>query len=192
MDEAEGLTLRRAIARLFAEMHASLDSASNDMLRELGRICYVTPSSFLNLLSTYLNLLSEKREAIRLQALKLRSGLGKIEEARTSVSIMSVELEFAQGKGLLTIYLCLHNLQNFPVLAIREQCEAALLVMDEKRNEVDDQAKIVKERSDRIAEEELACRKLARAAQDDLDEALPALEEASAKRNVKKFLRTVF
>lgn len=48
----------------------------------------------------FFSLLSEKREAIRLQALKLRSGLGKIEEARTSVSIMSVELEFAQGKGL--------------------------------------------------------------------------------------------
>lgn len=53
-----------------------------------------------------------------------------------------------------------------------------MTVISQKRREADDQAKVVKIKSEKIAEEEAACKKLAKFAQADLDEAMPALEEA--------------
>lgn len=170
-DVGKGVLLRELVAQIFAEMHSTLEVTALDMWRVLRRMCYVTPTNFLRLISTYISLLASKREALRTQANTLQNGLGRIEEARDSVAVMSVALEKAQAQ----------------VLVIQEECEAAMAAMGVKRREADEQAKLVKVQSERIAEEEVSCRALAQAAQDDLDEALPALEEAvSALESLSK------
>lgn len=63
-------------------------------------------------------------------------------------------------------------------MVIQQICEEAMTVISQKRKEADEQAKVVKIKSEKIAEEEIACKKLAKIAQADLDEAMPALEEA--------------
>lgn len=107
-------------------------------------------------------MLGEKRKELFYQANKLRNGLGKIEEARASVEVMTIDLEKAQAK----------------VMEIQQVCEEAMAVISQKKREADEQAKVVKIKSEKIAEEEVACKKLAKIAQADLDEAMPALEEA--------------
>lgn len=51
----------------------------------------------------------QKRIELSTQASKLKNGLGKIDEARTSVEGMTVELEFAQTKGKFSTGGSSHN-----------------------------------------------------------------------------------
>ncbi|KAL0267127.1 UNVERIFIED_CONTAM: hypothetical protein PYX00_009482 [Menopon gallinae] len=154
--------LRESTANIFSIIHESVSKAAKQMQTQMRRYSYVTPSNFLELVTGYKVMLAEKRKELFYQANKLRNGLGKINEARASVEEMTVDLEKAQAK----------------VLVIQQVCEEAMTVISQKRKEADDQAKIVKVKSEKIAEEEIACKKLAKIAQADLDEAMPALEEA--------------
>ena len=58
------------------------------------------------------------------------------------------------------------------------RCTAPRLLPPLTAQDADEQAKAVTARSEKIAVEEARCKELANAAQHDLDEALPALEEA--------------
>ena len=58
------------------------------------------------------------------------------------------------------------------------RCTAPRLLPPLTAQDADEQAKAVTARSEKIAVEEARCKELADAAQHDLDEALPALEEA--------------
>lgn len=71
-----------------------------------------------------------------------------------------------------------YHLVNFSVSEIQAVCEEAMTVISQKRRETDEQAKMVKIKSEKIGEEEAACKKMAKIAQEDLDEAMPILEEA--------------
>ncbi|NIG61989.1 dynein heavy chain 2, axonemal-like [Pontoporia blainvillei] len=131
-------------------MHWSVAQYSQKMLLELRRHNYVTPTNYLELVSGYKNLLAEKRQELLDQANKLRMGLFKIEETREKVEVMSLELEDAKKK----------------VAEFQKQCEEYLVIIAVTAN------------SEKIAIEEVKCQTLADNAQKDLEEALPALEEA--------------
>ena len=75
---------------------------------------------------------------------------------------MTVELE--ETKAQLAVF--------------QKQCDEYLVVIVQQKRDAEEQEKTVAARSEKIAEEELRCQHLAEAAQKDLDEALPALEEA--------------
>ena len=60
----------------------------------------------------------------------------------------------------------------------QKECDEYLVVIVQQKREAEEQEKTVTVRSEKIAEEEAKCRQLAAVAQKDLDEALPALEEA--------------
>lgn len=58
------------------------------------------------------------------------------------------------------------------------ECDDFLVILVNQKREADDQQKAVSARSIRIKEEEKACQHLADVALADLQEAMPALEEA--------------
>lgn len=127
-------------------------------------------------------MLEEKRVELATQANKLRNGLWKIDDCRQKVETMSVELEEAQVL----------------VSEFQQQCDEYLIIIINQRKDVDEQQVIllsyllfsviqfynlfiqkeVTKKSIKIGEEEIQCKKLAEIAQADLDEAMPALEEA--------------
>lgn len=107
-------------------------------------------------------MLNEKRVQIAQSANKLRNGLFKIDDTRDKVALMAVELEEAQV--LVGEY--------------QVQCDEYLVVIKKQTTEADEKKEMVAARSVKIEEEEVACQKLADAAQADLNEAMPALEEA--------------
>lgn len=107
-------------------------------------------------------MLSEKREEISAQANKLRNGLWKIDDCRSKVESMSIELEEAQVK----------------VAEFQQQCDEYLVIIVAQRRQADEQQKEVTLKSIKIREDEVQCQKLADVAQADLDEAMPALDEA--------------
>ncbi|KAB1265173.1 Dynein heavy chain 2; axonemal, partial [Camelus dromedarius] len=156
----------RKVAQIFVTMHWSVAQYSQKMLLELRRHNYVTPTNYLELVSGYKKydeeLLAEKRQELLNQANKLRTGLFKIDETREKVEVMSLELEDAKKK----------------VAEFQKQCEEYLVIIVQQKREADEQQKAVTANSEKIAIEEVKCQALADNAQKDLEEALPALEEA--------------
>ena len=106
--------------------------------------------------------MEDKRKELGDSANKLRSGLSKLIDTRQKVEAMTVELE--ETKTQLAIF--------------QKQCDEYLVVIVQQKREAEEQEKTVTVRSEKITEEEAKCRKLAEVAQRDLDEALPALQEA--------------
>ncbi|KAK9890592.1 hypothetical protein WA026_011959 [Henosepilachna vigintioctopunctata] len=156
--------LRTASADVFALIHDSVAKKSKQMAQEMKRFNYVTPTNYLELVARYKIVLKEKRDEIAEQANKLRNGVWKIDDCREKVEIMSVELEEAQTK----------------VAEFQQQCDEYLVIIVAQRKEADEQAKEVGLKSVKISEEEVVCKRLASIAQADLDEAMPALNEAIA------------
>ncbi|XP_063485594.1 dynein axonemal heavy chain 2 isoform X3 [Symphalangus syndactylus] len=154
--------IHRKVAQIFVTMHWSVAQYSQKMLLELRRHNYVTPTNYLELVSGYKKLLGEKRQELLDQANKLRTGLFKIDETREKVQVMSLELEDAKKK----------------VAEFQKQCEEYLVIIVQQKREADEQQKAVTANSEKIAVEEIKCQALADNAQKDLEEALPALEEA--------------
>ncbi|XP_034845406.1 dynein heavy chain 2, axonemal [Mirounga leonina] len=154
--------VHRKVAKIFVTMHWSVVQYSQKMLLELRRYNHVTPTNYLELVSGYKRLLGEKRQELLDQANKLRTGLFKIDETREKVEVMSLELEDAKKK----------------VAEFQKQCEEYLVIIVQQKREADEQQKAVTANSEKIAIEEVKCQALADNAQKDLEEALPALEEA--------------
>uniref|UniRef100_G1MEZ7 Dynein axonemal heavy chain 2 n=1 Tax=Ailuropoda melanoleuca TaxID=9646 RepID=G1MEZ7_AILME len=154
--------IHKKVAKIFVTMHWSVARYSQKMLLELRRYNYVTPTNYLELVSGYKRLLGEKRQELLDQANKLRTGLFKIDETREKVEVMSLELEDAKKK----------------VAEFQKQCEEYLVIIVQQKREADEQQKAVTANSEKIAIEEVKCQALADNAQKDLEEALPALEEA--------------
>ncbi|XP_059574595.1 dynein axonemal heavy chain 2 isoform X3 [Alligator mississippiensis] len=154
--------MARKVARIFTAVHGSVATYSQKMLVEMRRYNYVTPSSYLELVSGYKKLLGEKRQELGQQAGRLRTGLARIDETRTKVEAMGAELAHAKCR----------------VAEVQRQCEEYLVVIVQQKREADEQQKTVTANSEKIAAEEVKCKALADNAQKDLEEALPALEEA--------------
>ncbi|XP_063786889.1 dynein axonemal heavy chain 2 [Pseudophryne corroboree] len=150
------------VARIFVTMHRSVAEYSHKMKMELRRQNYITPTSYLEVVSRYKRLLNEKRSELGEKASKLRNGLFKIDETREKVEKMSEQLAIARSK----------------VAEFQKQCEEYLVIIVHQRREADEQQKMVTAHSEKIGAEEIKCKALADNAQKDLEEALPALEEA--------------
>ncbi|XP_070785989.1 dynein axonemal heavy chain 2 [Enoplosus armatus] len=154
--------IQTKVASVFVTTHQSVAQVSQRMKLELKRHNYVTPTNYLELVSGYKKLLAEKHRELGEQVSKLRNGLFKISDTREKVEAMSVELEEAKKQ----------------VAEFQKQCDEYLSVIVQQKIEADKQQKAVSANSDKIGAEELQCKAMAENAQRDLDEALPALEEA--------------
>ncbi|XP_066933177.1 dynein axonemal heavy chain 2-like [Clytia hemisphaerica] len=155
-------TVKSNVSQVFATIHQSVVQVSEKMLFEMKRHNYVTPTNYLELVTGYKMLMSEKSKELGDAANKLKNGLEKIDDTRQKVEVMSVELEEAKVQ----------------VAAFQKQCEEFLVVIVQQKREADEQQKSVATRSEKIAEEEVKCRAIADSAQLELDEALPALQDA--------------
>uniref|UniRef100_A0A0G4EZA7 AAA+ ATPase domain-containing protein n=1 Tax=Chromera velia CCMP2878 TaxID=1169474 RepID=A0A0G4EZA7_9ALVE len=129
-----------------------------------GRHVYVTPTSFLELLSTFRNILSLKRKEISTQQHRFQNGLDKLAAAERDVEAMKIKIQ---------------NMQ--PELEKTQKAVEVQMVQIEK-DKAD--AEVVKgtvavEESEAATKAE-ATQAIKDDAQRDLDKALPALDEAVA------------
>ncbi|KAJ3242061.1 Dynein heavy chain 2, axonemal [Chytriomyces hyalinus] len=154
--------VKRAVSNVFVSVHISVVEMSKRMLSELKRLNYVTPTNYLELVTGYREFLKDKRKEIGESATKLRNGLSKLDDTRTSVEKISVELEVAKKQ----------------VAQYQKQCEDYLVIIVQQKREADEQAKGVGAKTEKLGVEEEEVRAVADAAQADLDQALPALNAA--------------
>ncbi|RDD45105.1 Dynein heavy chain 7, axonemal, partial [Trichoplax sp. H2] len=147
--------------------HKSTSDLSSAYLAELGRYNYVTPTSYLELISTFKALLNKKRSEVMKAKRRYEIGLEQLVSAADQVSAMQLELE---------------NLQPQLKQASKE-VDDIMVVIEAESIEVSKTEKIVKG-DEAIANEQA---KAAKAIKDecdaDLAEAMPVLEAALSALN---------
>ena len=161
-DELSDEVLKPRVGTVFALAHQTVAAASANMLLELKRNNYVTPTNFLELVKSYRELLTEKMGEIGESRNKLIGGLSKLEEGKVQVEEMSVELEK----------------KKVVVAQAQKDCEELLVVIVSERRSADERKQQVEAQAERISKEEIECKKIADDAEADLGKALPALERA--------------
>eukprot|EP00931_Biecheleriopsis_adriatica_P088379 TRINITY_DN62713_c0_g1_i1.p1 TRINITY_DN62713_c0_g1~~TRINITY_DN62713_c0_g1_i1.p1 ORF type:complete len:1031 (+),score=254.49 TRINITY_DN62713_c0_g1_i1:369-3095(+) len=154
--------LRAPVAEVFGLSHTTVMQYSTRIYNEQKRMNYVTPTNYLELVQGYMSMLKEKQKELGSQADKLRNGLSKLDDARTQVAEMSIDLEEKQK-------IC-------DVKA--KECEELLTVITAERSKADAQQAQVEADSIRIEKEAKETKILADDATRDLEKAMPALEAA--------------
>ena len=163
--------LQTAVVDQCMSFQQSARLLSEKYLAEMSRYNYVTPTSYLNLISTFKSLLNVKKQEVGVQKSRFEVGLGKLLSCADNVQKMEQELTDLQ-----------------PVLVKKtKEVEELIVVLDKESAE----AAVVKEKTE--AEEAVAKQKAAEtnemkaSCEAELAEALPALESAvSALNSIKK------
>jgi len=156
---------------LCVEMQKSVFKLSDRFLREVQRYYYVTPTSYLELINSFKDVLCKKRSEVVNHKRRYEDGLDKLVTTEDQVSSMSKELEALR-----------------PILKQTSEETSELMVnieQQQKEAEVTNQ-QVSKEESAASLQAEEA-RVMKEECQADLDKALPALEAAlDALKNLKK------
>ncbi|CAM9781524.1 unnamed protein product [Ectocarpus sp. 12 AP-2014] len=168
-----GPKLAAALIRTSVEVHGGVQPAAASFFSQLGRRIYVSPKSFLDFLRTFLNILRDKRTALSARLARqviLQDGVVKLEETGRIIKGLKCELTELQ-----------------PLLESKAlEAEGLLAQVDEERKE----AEAIKERVARdeaaVASRQEEISVLQQEAQKNLDQALPALEEAIKALNSLK------
>ena len=148
--------------RTFRIMHESVESSAKQFLLEQGRHTYVTPASYLELISTFKRLLTSKRAEVGLLISRFQGGLDKLNEAAVQVARMEKELTEMQ-----------------PLLAATSaQVSAMMVVIAEDKEKAAATKEVVAVKEKEASEQAAESQAIKDDAQRDLDEALPALEVA--------------
>ncbi|KAK6177269.1 hypothetical protein SNE40_015399 [Patella caerulea] len=150
--------------------HQSTRILSEKFLEELGRHNYVTPTSYLELIYAFKNLLQKKQDEIMKAKRRYIVGLEKLAFASSQVADMQKELEELQ-----------------PQLVVSAAENSKMMVIIEKESgEVEETSKKVKA-DEAVANEQAAeAQALKDECENELAEALPALEAALSALNTLK------
>uniref|UniRef100_A0A8C4WR96 Dynein, axonemal, heavy chain 12 n=1 Tax=Eptatretus burgeri TaxID=7764 RepID=A0A8C4WR96_EPTBU len=161
---------RAEVVPLCKFFHTSAIELSKKYLLELGRYNYVTPTSYLELIAAFRQLLTQKRDAIMGTKKCYINGLDKLAFAESQVSEMEKELKHLQPQ------LQQAKADNANMMMIIEQESA----------EVEAKSALVKAEEWVASEKAAVAQALKVECESDLAEAIPALEAARAALNTLK------
>ncbi|KAM4626185.1 dynein axonemal heavy chain 7 isoform 2-T2 [Discoglossus pictus] len=144
--------------------HTSTINLSNTFRSELQRYNYVTPTSYLELISTFKTLLEKKRTEVMKMKKRYEVGLQKLESAASQVATMQSELEALQ-----------------PQLKVASrEVDEMMVVIERESIEVAKTEKIVKADEAVANVQAMAAKAIKDECDSDLAQALPILESALA------------
>jgi dynein heavy chain len=155
-------SIRSNIVEMCKIFHVSTRNLSAKFYNTLRRHNYVTPTSYLELIQTYKQLLTKKREEVTALKSRYEVGLEQLASAAVQVGAMQIELRELQPKLIVT----------------QKETDELMVVIQKESIEVETKRALVK------VDEEVANKKAseAKAMKDDceadLAEAIPALEAA--------------
>ncbi|XP_056631499.1 dynein axonemal heavy chain 1-like [Diorhabda sublineata] len=150
------------IVMVFQYMHASVVEASRRFEIELSRHNYVTPTSYLELLSSYTELMNKKKGSLTQGVGRLKTGLSKLQSTAEEVKVLQVQLK-----------------EMKPLLEIAARDADIMITKIAADTVIAEETKVIVEKEEQAASEKAYhTQNIAEDAQRDLDEALPALIEA--------------
>uniref|UniRef100_UPI003AAEEA19 dynein axonemal heavy chain 7 n=1 Tax=Centroberyx gerrardi TaxID=166262 RepID=UPI003AAEEA19 len=144
--------------------HTSTIQLSLRFLAELQRHNYVTPTSYLELISTFKVLLKKKRAEVMKLKRRYEVGLEKLESAAAQVATMQVELEALQPQ----------------LLVASKEVDEMMVVIEHESVEVAETEKVVKVDEAVANEQAMAAKAIKDECDADLAIAMPILESALA------------
>ncbi|CAH1790213.1 unnamed protein product [Owenia fusiformis] len=158
---------RSGCIEICQEFHQTTSDLSDRFLNELDRHNYVTPTSYLELISTFKALLDEKRTEVMTNKQRYEVGLEKLQSAASQVSTMQVELTELQ-----------------PQLVVASKDVDEIMVIIEKESvEVAKVEKVVKADEAVANEQASAAKSIKDECDSELAEAIPILNQALAALN---------
>ncbi|XP_061474275.1 dynein axonemal heavy chain 12 [Rhineura floridana] len=153
---------RQEVVPICKHFHTSVLSLSERFLNQLGRHNYVTPTSYLELIASFQQLLTQNRDNIMKAKKRYTNGLDKLAFAESQVGEMKQELVDLQ-----------------PKLEQAKVDNAAMMKIIEKESaEVEAKSKTVKIDEALATEKAAEAQALKNECESDLAEAIPALEAA--------------
>ncbi|XP_077462234.1 dynein axonemal heavy chain 12-like [Stigmatopora argus] len=161
---------RKELILVCKTFHTSACQLSERFLSELGRRTYVTPTSYLELMAAFSNLLTMKRDAVMKAKKRYTNGLEKLAFAESQVGEMKLELVKLQPK------LEEAQMENDKMMA----------VIAVESVEVEAKSKLVRVEEEATAVQAAEAQALKDECDSELAEAIPALEEAIAALNTLK------
>ena len=91
--------VKQAVSEHMAEVHMSVTEVSNEFREKLRRYNYVTPKSFLELISFYRHLLGVKRDGVGKNIKRLDDGLAKLKQTSADVAELKIDVQKAMNKA---------------------------------------------------------------------------------------------
>ncbi|KAL8439659.1 hypothetical protein Efla_004567 [Eimeria flavescens] len=163
MDKSEVvLDNKEQVLDVLQSMHLGTQQVARRYREVLNREMHATPTTFLEMLSALTSIVRTKQVELVTDQQRFEKGLGKLEETAHQVAEMQAQLR---------------NLQ--PVLrATSEQVEKTMIQIQQDHALADETKRIVAHDEAAASKKAIETQALKDDAQRDLDEALPALEEA--------------
>ncbi|XP_070569551.1 dynein axonemal heavy chain 7-like isoform X2 [Ptychodera flava] len=146
------------------EFHTSTRLLSERFLTQLDRHNYVTPTSYLELISTFKTLLDKKRIDVMKGKKRYEVGLEKLQSAESQVTVMQKELVALQPQ----------------LVVASKEVDEIMVIIEKESIEVAKTEKIVKADEEVANKQAEAAKKIKDECDSDLAEALPILEAALA------------
>uniref|UniRef100_A0A452V4Q1 Dynein axonemal heavy chain 7 n=1 Tax=Ursus maritimus TaxID=29073 RepID=A0A452V4Q1_URSMA len=154
--------IREGCINMCKSFHTSTIDLSSSFYVELQRYNYVTPTSYLELISTFKILLEKKRSEVMKMKKRYEVGLDKLDSAASQVATMQIELE------------ALH-----PQLKVAsKEVDEMMAIIERESVEVAKTEKVVKADETIANEQAMAAKAIKDECDADLAEALPILESA--------------
>ncbi len=89
---------RKALSEMCMDIHTLVEEKAAEMYIALKRNVYVTPKSYLDLISLYIEGLKQKRKELNDNFSRLNGGLDKLNETAKRIAQMKIKLEELQPK----------------------------------------------------------------------------------------------
>ena len=153
---------RSTLCELASYVHGSVRAMAQTFFDEQRRRSYVTPRSFLELLSLYAGMLGTKRSEVSYALQRLEGGVTKLQQANESVAGMKIELSELQPR----------------LEAESIKTNKLLLQVQDETTKANRQKGIVEKEAEAVGVKSQKVSAMAADAQADLDKALPAFESA--------------
>lgn len=165
------LSHREAIVNAMVYVHYSLHRFNAKLLRQQGKVTFLTPRHFLDFVAQYVKLYNEKREDLEEQQRHLNVGLDKLKDTVEKVEELRVSLAEKQ--------------KQLQAKSAEANEKLNQMLHDQKEAETQQQTSLQFKTKLTVQEEEIASRK--QIVIQDLAKAEPAVEEAKKSvSNIKK------
>ncbi|XP_069792874.1 dynein axonemal heavy chain 1 isoform X2 [Narcine bancroftii] len=154
----------KALVQMCVSIHQTVATKSLQYMRELSRYNYITPKSYLDLLSLFSVLIGVKIQKLTTDKTRMKGGLDKL--LRTAEDVAKMQEELESMRPLLED--AAHD-----TATTMEKIKVDTTIAEETR-------RAVSEEEAKASEKANVAQAIADDAQKDLDEALPALDAALA------------
>jgi len=158
MDEAT----KKGVVDVCVDMQQRTAKTAVRFYDEMRRYYYVTPTSYLELISTFKTLVGKQQNSISTKKARYANGLQKLQETADQVATMQNELEALQPK----------------LVVAQAETEEKLKTVQEKQAEADVQKRLVEKDEAAAKTQAASCEKDKAECEGMLAEAIPALEGA--------------